>query len=427
MFPVVANGLQQTTSYKVVLPFYLYAAIAFLFGSILLFSHSEIGQQHYFNPRTLAITHIMALGWGTMIIMGASHQLLPVLIGGKLYSTMLGYISLFFLGLGIPFLVVGFYTLDFGILSQIGAILINIGVLSFFINVLKSVSQKKELNIHGWYMATATIWLLITTGFGLLLVYNFSFNFLPSDSIHYLTLHAHFGIIGWFLMMVFGVGSRLIPMFLISKYQNLKILRLIFVLINCSLLLFIIIKTINLTYWFYGLPLLLIGCSLILYIRFCANAYKVRIRKNVDLQMKASLLSVGQLVLPLVIMFLIFIFFNVKRQTNWGTLYGFVIFFGWITAIIFGMTFKTLPFIVWNKVYHKKAHLGKTPAPKDLFSNQIFYSMMLAYLLGFFIFIFGIIFNNETLLKIGALAIIIAAMLYVINVMIVFLHKPLTK
>jgi hypothetical protein len=340
---------------------------------------------------------------------------------------MLGYISLFFLGLGIPFLVVGFYTLDFGILSQIGAILINIGVLSVFINVLKSVSQKKELNIHGWYMATATIWLLITTGFGLLLVYNFSFNFLPSDSIHYLALHAHFGIIGWFLMMVFGVGSRLIPMFLISKYQNLKILRLIFVLINCSLLLFIIIKTINLTYWFYGLPLLLIGCSLILYIRFCANAYKVRIRKNVDLQMKASLLSVGQLVLPLVIMFLIFIFFNVKRQTNWGTLYGFVIFFGWITAIIFGMTFKTLPFIVWNKVYHKKAHLGKTPAPKDLFSNQIFYSMMLAYLLGFFIFIFGIIFNNETLLKIGALAIIIAAMLYVINVMIVFLHKPLTK
>jgi hypothetical protein len=52
--------------------------------------------------------------------------------------------------------------------------------------------------------------------------------------------------------------------------------------------------------------------------------------------------------------------------------YGFIIFFGWITAIILGMTFKTLPFIVWNKVYHQQAGKGKTPNPKDLFSATDF-------------------------------------------------------
>ncbi|HMW94063.1 MAG TPA: hypothetical protein PKE67_04135, partial [Chitinophagales bacterium] len=75
---LVGNGLQQTTSYKVVIPFYVYAAVSLLIGTILLFFHTDIAHQHYFHPYTLAITHTMALGWGTMIIFGASHQLLPV-------------------------------------------------------------------------------------------------------------------------------------------------------------------------------------------------------------------------------------------------------------------------------------------------------------------------------------------------------------
>jgi hypothetical protein len=74
------NNLVKNTSYKVVLPFYLYAAFAFLAATILLFLSTSSLNQHYFNPEILAITHIMALGWGTMMILGASHQLVPVLI-----------------------------------------------------------------------------------------------------------------------------------------------------------------------------------------------------------------------------------------------------------------------------------------------------------------------------------------------------------
>jgi len=80
------NNSVKTTTHKVVLPFYIYAALAFLAAAVMLFMSSSSFMQHYFQPHTLAITHTMALGWGTMIILGASHQLLPVLIEGKLYS-----------------------------------------------------------------------------------------------------------------------------------------------------------------------------------------------------------------------------------------------------------------------------------------------------------------------------------------------------
>ena len=83
------SSLSTTTSYKVVLPFYVYASLSFLAATLLLFFSSSAFVQHYFHPKTLAITHVMALGWGTMMIMGASHQLVPVLIERKLYSNTL--------------------------------------------------------------------------------------------------------------------------------------------------------------------------------------------------------------------------------------------------------------------------------------------------------------------------------------------------
>ena len=107
-------------------------------------------------------------------------------------------------------------------------------------------------------------------------------------------------------------------------------------------------------------------------------------------------------------------------------LYGFSVFFGWITAIIFGMTFKTLPFIVWNKVYHNKAGLGKTPNPKDLFSNALFTVTGIAYLAGFILFCAGILIANSFLLKSGTVFLLLTAVLYNVNVFKILFHKPET-
>ncbi|TXH22706.1 MAG: cytochrome C oxidase subunit I [Chitinophagaceae bacterium] len=417
-------GLQQTTSYKVVLPFYVYGAISFLIASVLLFIHTDIVHHHYFQPQTLAITHIMALGWGTMIILGASHQLLPVLIEGKLNSTQLAAITFLFTAIGIPFLVIGFYTFKIGWILQTGAILINIGVLCYVINVFKSIYKSTKHDVHAWYMAAATLWLFTTTFFGLLLVFNFSTPILPDTSVAYLSIHAHLGLIGWFLLLVMGVGSRLIPMFLISKYTNDKSLWKIFILVNSSLISFLVFKLFSFASFYFYISLLLIFLAIILFANHCYQAHKVRIRKGVDEQMKISLLSVVQMVLPLVTVLIVLSFLPSDRYPNIAILYGFCIFFGWITAIILGMTFKTLPFIVWNKVYHKKAFKGKTPVPKDLFDEKVFNGMTIAYLIGFILFIIGIIFLNHIVLKIGAVALLIAAALYVFNTGITLLHQP---
>ena len=418
------DNLVKNTSHKVVLPFYLYAAISFLVATILLFFSSSAFTQHYFHPKTLAITHIMALGWGTMMILGASHQLVPVLIEGRLYSIKLAYSSFVLAAVGIPLLVYGFYFFNMRWPAQWGAILINAAILAYLSNLAFSVAKSKKENVHAVFVLTAALWLLLTTLVGLLQVCNFSDTILPNDSLHYLPLHAHIGMIGWFLLLVMGVGSRLIPMFLISKYSNTKLLWVIYALINGGLLTFIIFFLYFPKTSFYFIPVAAILFAIALFGYYCYSSFKQRIRRQVDEQMKISLLSVIMMLLPVILLFIIIGWLLVNTvNTQLVLVYGFVVFFGWITAMIFGMTFKTLPFIVWNKVYHLQAGLGKTPNPKDLFSSRIFNAMGIAYLLGFVLFIIGIYNADNFILKFATAFLVLAALLYNWNVIKILLHK----
>ncbi len=416
--------LVKNTTHKVVLPFYLYAALSFLICTIILFFSAKAFTQHYFHPHILAITHIMALGWGSMIILGASHQLVPVLIEGSLYSTKLAYCSFILAAVGIPIMVYGFYIFDMGWPAKWGGRLVLLAVLCYVINLAVSIVKSKTKNVHSYFIFTASLWLLLTAFLGLMLVYNFSYSFLPKESLKYLPLHAHIGVIGWFLLLVIGVGSRLIPMFLISNYINPKLLWLIYLLINVGLV-FFLIKFLYYPYGSYNIPIGALLLALIFFGKYCYSTYRQRIRRQVDEQMKISLLSVMMMLLPVI--FLVSItgwLLADKRNVQIVLIYGFVIFFGWITVIIFGMTFKTLPFIVWNKVYHQKAGLGKTPNPKDLFNNRIFIVMALTYHSGFILFIAGTYLVDVFILNFATTYLILSAVLYNYNVIKVLLHKP---
>ncbi|MFS8083220.1 MAG: cytochrome C oxidase subunit I, partial [Ginsengibacter sp.] len=144
-----------------------------------------------------------------------------------------------------------------------------------------------------------------------------------------------------------------------------------------------------------------------------------------DDQLKISLLSIAMMSIPVILsVFIIILSFYFVTNNHIVLAYGFCIFFGWITVIIFGMTFKTLPFILWNKTYHHKSALQKTPNPKDLFSNRVFDIMAILYLSGFVIFIVGIFSSLVYILQLGAIFIFLSAILFNVNIFKMFVHKP---
>lgn len=128
-----------------------------------------------------------------MIILGASHQLFPVLIEGKLHSNVLAYLSFAFAAIGIPLLIFSFYEFDMGLIARIGATLINLAVISYIANLWLSMSNTKKQNVHAVFAFTSVLWLFLTTGLGFANL-DFTSRTLSNDSLHYLSLHAHLGI-----------------------------------------------------------------------------------------------------------------------------------------------------------------------------------------------------------------------------------------
>ncbi len=417
----------KTALYRLVITHYLIAGICFAALSImLLFSVDSFGG-HYFNPKLLALTHTAALGWGTVIIFGSCYQLLPIILETGLYSIKLAWLSISLFVPGLFLLVCAFWQFDVGLCMQAGSVLLLSGIACFVLNACLTSAGNKTLNsIYREFITTASIWLLATTTLGALLVFNFQYAFLPKDHLQFLRLHAHAGIAGWFLLLIIGVSSKLIPMFLVSKVQKVKLLSASYYLINLALIAFITdgyIYGINLkTYLFAGLAISGIVCYFV-YVFWC---FKSRMRKAIDLPITNTVISIVFLAsaivaLPVVIRFSLT---SNPLALKLSTLYGTLIFIGWISSLILGQTFKTMPFIVWAKQYEHLAGRAKTPMPADLFNNSLLKIQTFCFGIFCLAFYSGLLAGNTGLVYLGMVSLCFCAAFYLSNLLKVVFHKP---
>ena len=416
---------QKTHHYAVTVAHYLLAAIFFLILAGMIVYSRQTFTGHYFQPRILAITHMAALGWGTLMIFGAYYQLVPVILETELYSTKLAWLSWTTFLPGVICLVQAFWVFAPGLHMQGGALLMLISVTIFTIDIYITAAKTKRQTIQEDFILTACLFLCFTTLLGTVLVFNFTMAFLPQGQLHFLRIHAHLGLAGWFLLTIIGVSSKLVPMFLVSSYKNDRPLRASYYLIVTALILFMADSYffgLNIkTYLIAAIGVTGIGC----YLFYVYKSIRSRIKKHIDLPMKHSLVSffllgAGVVCIPFIVYY--YLHHN-QADSRFTLIYGIILIMGWITALILGQTFKTLPFIVWSKHYEHLAGKARIPMPSDLFKTGLLQLQMIAFIFFCIGFIAGCAFNSTVLIDLGCLALLIAAAAYVVNVLIVIFHK----
>ncbi len=268
-------------------------------------------------------------------------------------------------------------------------------------------------------------WLAVTELVGTLIAFNFKFNFLSEVHLHYLKIHATLGLAGWFLFLIIGVGSTLLPMFLISHQLNYKKLTFSFYLLNGGLFGLILNwflgsgQTITIICW------ALIALGILFFASFIYESYKKRMRKKLDVGMQYSMIAIATILLPILISFVLVagLGFKVELLTRITTLYGFSIIFGFITTLILGQTYKTLPFIVWLAKYKKLVGKTKTPLPRELYSKKIATVQFYCYLVFIIAIPAGILMNNMNVIKVGSFSLLGVAILYNMNIFKIVFHK----
>ncbi|PRY01223.1 hypothetical protein CLV24_1493 [Pontibacter ummariensis] len=408
----------------VVLPHYAFAALAFVALSMLLLFSTDAFGGHYFHPKLLTLTHVAVLGWGTMVIFGALYQLLPVVLEGRLYSERLALLTFGLLGAGTILLAFSFWYFQVGGLMHAAACLLFTSFLLFNVNVIQTARKAPKWTIEADFIVSSAIWLLVTGLVGLLMALNFTIPFLPEEHVHYLQLHAHVGMVGWFLLLIIGVGAKLIPMFLLAHPKESRKLHWAYNLINGGLVLFIF------DHLFFNSGLLLLYVSLIgggtaLFLLYLDDARSARQRQSTDLGMKQTFVALGLLALPLALLFLITSRLELPQAllSSVYLVYGVSVFLGFISALILGQTFKTLPFIVWMHAYENHVGRFKTPLPKDLYSEQLLRWQNVFYLLGLALLLTGVLLKAQVLILSGAIGFTLASLLYTANVFQLLLHK----
>jgi len=425
------NGLNTNNAPQpsVVIPHFVFGALSLLLVAVLLVLADSELLGSYFNNKIVAITHLSVLGWGTMIVFGALYQLIPVVFETALFSEKLAKITFWVTGVSVIFLSYSMWIGDYTGLLPYAAIAMFFALLLFVINVMLCFSNAKLKNIKSIFVITAVFWLLIAELIGLLISLNFKLNFLSEIHLHYLKIHATVGLLGWFLMLIIGVGSTLLPMFLISHELKERKLKSSYFLNNGGL----IIAVLN---WFLWKSTVLdyvmaisIVIGILFFVSYIYDSYKKRLRKKLDIGMQYSMIAIAAIFVPFILIGFVMFNFNLESEFIFRiiNLYGFSIIFGFITTLILGQTYKTLPFIVWLYKYKSLVGKTKTPLPRELYSEKIASVQIIAYFSFIATMFVGLLIKSIILSRIGAYILIVVAFLYNLNVLKIIRHKVKTE
>lgn len=208
-------------------------------------------------PHVLALVHTVTLGWLTMIIMGASLQLVPVIVVSPLRATaLLRWQYPVFLS-GVLCLISGFWWWQTWLLV-IGGTIIVLAVVHYVIILATTFVRATTRPLTVAFLGAALVYLCLVVGLGLTAAWNFATGFLGTGIGQVLLIHVILGVIGWLSCTLVGVSYTLGRLFLLAHAHDDRWGRLVWFSLNGGILLLATSMLVNWT------PLVWIGGSLLL-------------------------------------------------------------------------------------------------------------------------------------------------------------------
>jgi hypothetical protein len=352
-------GLSSGRAPSVTLPlaYLATAATAFVAAALALPGLGGALAGHYYHPRLLALTHVVTLGWITLAIMGASYQLIPVVIERPLWSERLARWQLPWLAAGVIGMVSHFWIGTWDGLTWAAA-LVGAGILSHAINVGLSLRGLTGWPFTARGVALALGGLALTMAFGVTLAITHGSPVFPGGVLGAVHAHFHLALLGWIAPMIVAVAARVYPMFLLAPEPSgsgawLQL---------GGLGLGVPAVTVGLV---SGQPALVlpgavaVAVALAVHVTWVAGFARRRKRPTLDWGLRFVLTGTGCLVLAGALG--LWLAFGVGPGPRAALAYAVLALGGWVSLTIVGMMLKIVPFLVWYRVYAPRA--GREPVP----------------------------------------------------------------
>jgi hypothetical protein len=311
---------------------------------------------HYYHPRVLALTHTVTLGWITLSILGASYQLIPVVLERSLWSERLARWQLGVLLVGVTGMVTHFWIGTWAGLACAAA-LMGLGVSMHLINVAASLRGFERWTFTARLVTLGQAGLALTVLFGTALAVNHVWPFLPGQLFPALHAHVHLALAWWIAPMLMGVSARVFPIFLLSPEPRgwPGPLQLYGLLLGAPVLVVGLVAVPALVAP-GALALAAAAASHVVWVIAMARG---RRRARLDWGLRFILTASG--FLPLGTALGLALSLDLVSGPRIALAYAVLLLGGWVSLSIVGMMLKIVPFLVWYRVYSPL--VGRWPVP----------------------------------------------------------------
>lgn len=351
---------------SVPLPFLLTGVCAAaLFGFLLPWLIPQATQAPGF-PHVLALVHLATLGWLTMTIMGASLQLVPVIVVAPLCATRFIRYQYPMYGSGVMLLLWGFWWMQPWLLA-IGGTVIVLAITHYIVILAVTFRQATTRPLTVRFLAASLVYLCLVVSLGLTAALDFQFNFLGTAFDRLLLTHITLGVVGWLSTTLMGVSYTLVRLFALAHAHPDRLGKVIVLTLNLSIVM------LALGFILSWQPIILVGGGMLiatawLFVYDSWQMLRMRHRKRLDVTQYHSSAAVVYFagVVPGAIAAMLF---------GWGqprilvvlALFALV---GWVGQSTIGYLYKIVPFLIWHERYGPLVGRAHVPLMRELISQR---------------------------------------------------------
>jgi hypothetical protein len=375
----------------------------------------------FYDPRLLAFVHLNTLGVIGAVIVGASYQLVPVVLQTPLASVRLGRLSFWcYLG-GLIALPIGLLRSWLPALAAGGALLA-LGFGLYIGVVLTTVRRAPHRDVIAWHIAVATIGVLGGVTYGVILALNKGMGFLGGHTLDNLAAHATVMLGGWVAVLLAGVAYRLAGMFTLAE----DALWLPGAWLGLSLTAggaWVLSTNIHLG----GPPILdLLGAAalcggMVVFLGQLVHLYWNRRRRGPDVHIPFALTAAVAGVAATALLVIGFWRGPGPSAPIWIAA-GWLAIAGFAETAIQGFFYKIATFLVWLKRYAPLAGRQRVPKLEELYGRRLALAGWALWTAGVLLEAVAVGTGNEGLSRVAGLFVAVGLLCFLANVVRIALH-----
>jgi len=396
--------LEQAPPISVPLRFFLSAPLFGLAAAmLLLISGPEILSGRWM-PQTMALTHLMTLGFITMIMAGALLQMMPVVIGSPVWRPRLtSFVLHSLLCLGVASLAGGFW-FDHAGLMRLALLLLAVALIFFVFVMGLSLVQSRVHSSSASGIRLAVVALAITLVFGLRIGAEHVWQFQSYVAHSWSNIHMLWALVGWVGLLIFSLAYEVIPMFQLTPaypdWMQRWLIKTMFVVLSLWTGAYLL----AMPGWL--LTLLGLGMAAVFVCFAITTLYLQKNRRRRRSSVTMAFWRIGMLALLAAVVVWISGQFlpDLAAWSGYGLLLGILYLVGFVVSAISGMLYKIVPFLIWFHLQSRYISQSGLPTVNEIIPEKRAYRQMVVHLSALLLLLAAVIWPQWFVYPAGFLA-----------------------